>query len=175
MGVPLVDYHTAQVPASGSGRNRRSFPTRWEELNSRPRHDLKTILSRRDYRMDARADVALWARASVPPRPLEELREALAHPGFVLYLGRKSCPLALPVEAQVVTASSIQEAFALARFNVLDEVSYLPLRGSSSLYWEEGAVAGVEGTEAFERRDVPVSRRRWQFDVRREHHAPLGD
>src|SRR5215470_15857056 len=31
-GVPLVDYHTAQVPSSGTGRNRRQFATRHDEL-----------------------------------------------------------------------------------------------------------------------------------------------
>ena len=32
LGMPLTDYHTAQVPSSGSGRNRVVFPTRRDEL-----------------------------------------------------------------------------------------------------------------------------------------------
>ena len=52
-GVPLVDYHTAQVPSSGTGRNRRQFATRRDELLAVPRAELNTILSRRDYRVDA--------------------------------------------------------------------------------------------------------------------------
>lgn len=171
MGVPLVDYHTAQVPPSGSGRNRRSFATRREELCTLPRDALNTILSRRDYRMDALAAVALWARAASPPYSFEEIRSALERPGYVLYLGRKSCPLALPVEGQVVTAASVREAFMAARFAQLD----LSTLGPPDLYWEDGAEAGLDAHHTFERRDVPLSRRRWQFDTRREHHAPMGE
>ena len=107
MGVPLVDYHTAQVPPSGSGRNRRAFATRREELRTLPREALNTILSRRDYRMDALATVALWVRAA-PPYSFEEIRSALERPGYVLYLGRKSCPLALPVEERAVLAPDLR-------------------------------------------------------------------
>jgi CRISPR system Cascade subunit CasD len=32
LGVSLSDYHTAQVPSSGTGRNRRTFLTRRDEL-----------------------------------------------------------------------------------------------------------------------------------------------
>jgi len=41
------------------------------------------------------------------------------------------------------------------------------------LYWESGTEAGLAAHHTFERRDVPLSRRRWQFDARREHHAPM--
>ena len=65
-GLPMTDYHTAQVPSSGSGRNKKVFATRRDELTRLPRHDLNTILSRRDYRQDAYAAVALWARDGAP-------------------------------------------------------------------------------------------------------------
>jgi len=173
MGVPLVDYHTVQVPPSGSGRNRRVFATRREELRTLPRDELKTILSRRDYRMDALAKVALWARTVTPPYSLEEIQGALERPGYVLYLGRKSCPLALPLEAQLVTASSIREAFIAARFAEFEALRYLTISVTPDLYWESGTEAGLAAHHTFERRDVPLSRRRWQFDARREHHAPM--
>ena len=175
MGVPLVDYHTAQVPPAGGGCNRRTYATRRDELSTLPRDALNTILSRRDYRMDALSTVALWARAAAPSFSLAEIRTALESPGYVLYLGRKSCPLALPLEAQVVQASSIREAFATARFAKLDELQHLRLSGPPALYWEEGAQAGLPPRHTFERRDVPLSRRRWQFDVRREYQAALGE
>lgn len=174
MGVPLVDYHTAQVPPSGSGRNRRAFATRREELCA-PRDPLNTILSRRDYRMDALATVALWARAATPPYSFEEIRSALERPGYVLYLGRKSCPLALPVEGQLVTAASLREAFAAARFSQLEALRHLRISGPPALYWDDGAEAGLAVHQTFERRDVPLSRRRWQFENRRENYAPMGE
>lgn len=172
MGVPLVDYHTAQVPPSGSGRNRRTFATRRAELRVGP-HALNTILSRRDYRMDALAAAALWTRGAEPPFTLDEIQSALERPGYMLYLGRKSCPLALPLEAQVVQTPSVREAFETARFAELDALRHLRTSGPPALYWEDGAEAGLDAHDTFERRDVPLSRHRWQFDLRREHHAPL--
>ncbi len=173
MGVPLVDFHTAQVPPSGSGRNRRTYATRRDELYTLPRDRLHTILSRRDYRMDALASVALWPRVAEPPYQFAEIRSAMERPGYVLYLGRKSCPLALPLEAQEVQAQSVRDAFATARFAGLDELRHLRLSGPPALYWEDGAEVGLSARHTIDRRDVPLSRRRWQFDSRREHHAPL--
>jgi CRISPR system Cascade subunit CasD len=175
MGLPLVDYHTAQVPPSGSGRNRRAFATRKEELRTLPKGELNTILSRRDYRVDALAAAALWARVALPPYSLQEMRNALERPAYVLYLGRKSCPPALPVEAQVVTAASVREAFAVARFCEFDALRHLGISRPPDLFWEDGADAGLASHETFERRDVPLSRRRWQFETRREHYAPLNE
>jgi len=177
MGVPLVDYHTVQVPPSGSGKIRRRYATRREELSTVPRDGLKTILSRRDYRMDAIATVALWNSSETPPYSLAEIRGALEHPGYVLYLGRKACPLALPVEAQVLQSQSVKEALSKANFNDIDgfAIKYLRPSGPPALYWEEGAESGVDAEHTFERRDMPISRHRWQFDVRREHYASLGE
>ncbi len=173
MGVPLVDYHTAQVPPAARGRDRRVYATRREELCTLTRDALNTILSRRDYRMDALASVALWARTATPPYSFEEIRTALERPGYVLYLGRKSCPLALPLEAQVVPAASVREAFAAARASEFEALRHLRISGPPGFYWEDGAEAGLTAHQTFERRDVPLSRRRWQFETRREHHAPL--
>jgi CRISPR system Cascade subunit CasD len=97
VGVPLTDYHTVQVPSSGTGRNRQFFATRRDELNRGPKSDLNTILSRREYRQDVYYAIALWARSQAP-HTLRELRQALLEPRFVLYLGRKSCPLGLPLQ-----------------------------------------------------------------------------
>lgn len=167
IGTPLSDYHTTQVPPSGTGRKRISFTTRKDEVVTLPREKLKTILSKRDYRMDALATVVLWERAS-PPYSLEKLAEALKYPGYVLYLGRKSCPLALPMEAQIVAADTLWEALIKVKFA---DYLQLPKSGSSALYWEDSADSGVQPQHAFERRDVPLSRQRWQFDVRREYYA----
>ncbi len=170
VGQPLSDYHTAQVPPSGTGRKRTIFATRRDEVVTLPREKLKTIISKRDYRMDTLATVVLWERAS-PPHSLEKLAEALQHPGYVLYLGRKSCPLGLPMEAQVVAADTLLEALRKAKFTDFVELRNLPDTGRSALYWEENANAGIQPQHTFERRDIPLSRLRWQFDVRLEYHA----
>ncbi len=172
IGTPLSDYHTVQVPSSGTGRNRRTFNTRRDEIVSMPKHNLNTILSRRDYRLDAFYTVVLWQRDGAPYE-LKELADKLNAPVYHLYIGRKSCPLALPVKAQVVNAASIKEAFTKAEFPILEELQ--PLfggRNNPMLYWEYGVESGIEPQHTFSRRDLPLSRKRWQFDIRREYQSP---
>ncbi len=170
VGKPLSDYHTAQVPPSGLGRKRINFATRRDEIINCPREKLKTILSKRDYRMDALATVAVWARNS-PPYSLKKLADALQYPVFTVYLGRKSCPLALPMEAQVITAVTLLEALKNSKFIDFVELHDLPDSGSPALYWDENPDAGMQPQHTFDRRDIPLSRQRWQFEVRREYHA----
>ena len=57
-GQPAYDYHTSQVPPQK--RNRR-FATRADEL-AVPKTELKTILSTREFRVNAFATPALWLR-----------------------------------------------------------------------------------------------------------------
>jgi CRISPR system Cascade subunit CasD len=173
VGMPLSDYHTAQVPPSGVSRNRREFVTRREEIVSIPKEKLKTILSKRDYRMDALATIILWQKGS-SPYSLSSLAEKLKEPVYTLYLGRKSCPLGLPLEPQIVSAKTIVEALSKAEFTDLEEMRQLnQLAGGSHpmLCWEEGADAGMPEQQIFKRRDVPLSRIRWQFDTRWEYYA----
>ena len=174
-GVPLVDYHTAQVPSSGTGRNRRQFATRRDELLAVPRAELNTILSRRDYRVDALYTIALWARPEAP-HSLAELAARLHEPVFALYLGRKSCPPGLPLAAQVVTADNILDAMANAALPLPDDFArrLVPPNTRPALYWDEDGDAGsLQVEHTFTRRDAVYSRRRWQFQSRSEHHAAL--
>ena len=57
----------------------------------------------RDYRTDVAFAVAAWSDEA--PWPLSQVKEALLRPAFVLYLGRKSCPLAAPLGPRIVTAA----------------------------------------------------------------------
>lgn len=173
-GVPLVDYHTAQVPSSGTGRNRRQFATRRDELLAVPRAELNTILSRRDYRVDALYTIALWARPGAP-HSLAQLAARLHEPVFTLYLGRKSCPLALPLAPQVVPADKILAAMDNAALPLPDDFArrLVPPNTRPALYWDEDGEAGLPVQHTFRRRDAVYSRRRWQFQPRSEHHAAL--
>ena len=172
--MPLVDYHTAQVPSSGTGRNRRQFATRRDELLAVPRAELNTILSRRDYRVDALYTIALWARPEAP-HPLAELAARLHEPVFALYLGRKSCPPGLPLTAQVLTADNILDAMDNAALPLPDDFArrLVPPNTRPALYWDEDGEAGSPVEHTFTRRDAVYSRRRWQFQSRSEHHAAL--
>lgn len=184
LGLPLSDYHTAQVPSSGTGRTRRTFATRRDELMSGHKSDLNPILSRREYRQDIYCAVALWARREAP-YALDALRNALLEPGFTLYLGRKGCPLALPMQPAVVQAEYVEDALAgVSMGNVLKHLAEAEGREESLLarhfspaapllLWDSDANTRQAPEQTVTRRDTPLSRRRWQFKVRDEYRAQL--
>lgn len=169
-GSPIRDYHTAQVPPADSGRHKKTFATRKDEL-AVPREDLRTILSSRDYRCDSLYTVCLWTIGDSSPYSLAQFEASLAKPAFTLYLGRKSCPLALPLQPQVVQASDLREAFHAACFEDSIFSNSMPSSEMVDIYWEGADTNGYTAVHTIERRDSPRSRRRWQFAMRSEHYA----
>ena len=164
-GRPLRDYHTVQRPPQRKGAN---YASRRQELAAVPRDALATTLSYRDYWQDAVYRVALWSWSDSPLHALDAVGAALKAPHFVLYLGRKSCPPALPLYPHVVQAGSAEEAFAAAAFpgeTLLDAIA----AGPATLYTEEELASG----ERLVRRDRTSSRRRWQFAERAEFRKVL--
>lgn len=173
-GQFLRDYHTAQVPPASVMKKRPGY-TRRDEL-AVAKDDLGTILSARDYRLDARYRVAAEIHRDCP-WSLERLSDALRAPIFPLFLGRKSCPPALPLAPCIVEANGIVDAFRKAAEVVGDSGTdpVLQIFGSTEppfgLYWEDGMTSGIPPLKSTRRRDHPRSRHRWQFDERIEHHA----
>ena len=178
-GKPLRDYHTVQAPPA---KKNVVYRTRAQEL--RNRQALETLLSMREYRCDALAVVAVEA-LNTARWTLGELVEALCRPVFPLYLGRKSCPPALPLAPEVVHTANLREAFAMRQRSLLalarefgkadvdwptrEDVRVLRLRREAVRYcWEDGMEAGMEADMQTVRVDQPLSRRRWQFAPRRE-------
>ena len=174
-GRLLADYHTTQVPSTLRGRR---FATRAEELAA---PDLNTILSRRDYRSGAWHLAAIWPR-DLPPRwSLDDIATAMRAPVFTPYLGRKSCPLGLPLAPRIEAAPDAPAAL-LQRRETGPEAILADRRGrrlQASLADDPGAAIIVldAGDVAADdprlrriefRRDQPRSRRRWQFDLREE-------
>ena len=168
-GRPFVDWHTAQTPKARKGRR---FATRREELES---DDLNTVLSTREWRTDACFTVVLW------PRPestlnLEEIARALRNPSFVLYLGRKSAPLGLPLNPEIVEAPTYLQAFEARRPTNEERRILRHVRDSGE--WRSVIAVDDDAPEAPEesrgasrrerRRDALVSRARWQFADRQE-------
>lgn len=169
-GSPLRDYHTVQAPGT---RKNIKYRTRAQELANR--HVLGTLLSEREYRCDALAVVAVEA-LDAARWTLESLAEALRRPVFPLYLGRKSCPPALPLAPKIVQAAGLREVFA--KWPSPWNLSALRLRPEDVRYcWEDGMEAGMAPDMQTMRLDQPLSRRRWQFAPRREwvHLGPGGE
>ncbi len=173
----LRDYHTAQVPPT-KALKKRPARTRQDEL-AVLKEDLSTILSSRDYRTDACYRIAVQVRNG-GDWSLETLHQALLTPVFPLYLGRKACPLALPLQPQIVAEENLASAFKAATFLGPAEFVGSSVPGarltkfetkSYGLYWEEGMESGQEPMTTTPRRDEPRTRQRWQFDERIEHQC----
>ncbi len=169
-GTMLRDYHTSQVPPSGTGKNQKYFATRKDEL-AVSKKDMKTILSTRDYYCDAVYTVCLWCKTEVVPYSLEFLMQKLDAPEFVLYLGRKSCPLALPINAKVVDSVNLQEAFSGMGSD--DFLAGLEKDNKMRFYWEGEDDAGLPAVHSITRRDTSLSRKQWQFADRNEYFAVI--
>lgn len=175
-GTLLRDYHTAQMP-SQSMLKKCAQATRRDEL-AFPRHEFNNILSSRDYRQNVRCLLALQVRADLAqpvPYSLQELQAALQSPQFVLYLGRKSCPLAAPMWPQIRSAESASQALQDYHVELQQLCAHLydqcpPL---SYLAWSEGVHAGCEPDLQMQRKDRLLSRRMWQFGDRIEYRRLL--
>jgi CRISPR system Cascade subunit CasD len=171
----LRDYHTTQVAPEIARKRNWRFATRREEL-SIPRETLNTVLSTREYLCDAFYTVCLQAATAKPPYPLAEIAERLRKPVFAPYLGRKSCPLALPVQSQVVAGANLYEALKTASFRDREILRQLPGRGDvGTLFWEEGEETGFSTGPSYAtpRRDLPTNRSKWLFEERVEHEARI--
>lgn len=159
MGLLLRDYHTTQVPSTKRGV---VHYTRKSELVS---DDQNTILSNRDYRCDAVYTIAI-SMVEDAPLSVAELAVALQKPVFALYLGRKSCPLALPVHPQIIRAANINEALSGVKNDDLPDIT---AKSPTLIYWEDGLESGIAQNQTITRRDSPRSRKRWQFSERKEN------
>lgn len=168
MGTLLQDYHTTQVPPE---QRKKRYYTRREEL-SVEKQDLKTILSSREYRCDALSIVALWELKNddAPLYSLEQIVKALEKPYFTLYLGRKSCPLSLPVQAQVIRTESLKSALDVEILPRFKNQNWLSLLKTPHYCWDENIEdAGMNRSHRIRRHDVCLSRKRWQFEAREEN------
>lgn len=173
-GSLLRDYHTVQTPSQPLLK-KAPHRTRRDEL-SFTRDEQNTVLSRRDYHEDYRASIGVHC-ADTATR--DELQQALHRPRFTLYLGRKTCVLAWPLDPQSIDAEHWEAA--LAQFD--------RHRGATEQRWHEAVrrrglrwpltsasttqqaiesalsahVADPSQWRETRRRDVPQDRRQWLF------------
>jgi CRISPR system Cascade subunit CasD len=166
-GRLLRDYHTAQVPGRVSLKN-RPHNSRRDELNL-PKEELNTILSTRDYRQDAASLVAVQVRDGAP-YALSDVAQALAKPRFTLYLGRKACPPALPLNPQIIAAENALTALQAYQQALAERGGEIPL-AFERIVWGEGIKAGTAHDLEVVRKDRVLLRENWQFGDRIEYVA----
>lgn len=178
-GRLLRDYHTIQTPHQTRGE---FYQTRGDELRATT---TGVVLSQREYRCDALFDIAFWQADTESHHTLSDIRDALRRPEFTPYLGRKSCPPALPFNPRLIEATDCVVAFRQAQKEESKvselarhvEAAVCQSAGSANraaLYWEGATDQPVQAMQTVVRRDRPFSRGRWQFTSREEHFALLG-
>lgn len=174
-GMPLRDYHTVQWPDIP-----KKFAYRSRRQEVRDKEKLNTILTSREYRSDSLSVVAVEA-APDAPHGLPALADALRAPVFLPYLGRKSCPLALPLDPRLGGFDTLKQAL-----DSRDDEPFVPgvdldddepreakidldKDRQARYFWDEAmADVGMDATLQLMRNDQPLSRLRWQFEPRRE-------
>ena len=172
-GDVLKDYHTAQT---AKAERKVIHYTRKSELGA---NILKTVLSSREYRTDALAVVTVWIKDNAPLFTLLELKQFLTQPTYHLYLGRKSCPLAIPMEPQIQRGETLRLAFDKARFSpLICNVDYSEWAKNREIelfcqkivtyFWDDHPMPGMKETQIVERYDQPLCRKQWQFAPRQE-------
>lgn len=177
-GRPFVDFHTVQAPPEVARKRAGGFATRTDELADPS--VLGTMISRRTYRTDVRITVALRPREGVKAPAPETIAEALKRPAFVLFLGRKSCPLSEPLDPRVIDAPDVVSAFRSYDAGTGDDAAAdfrasrrkRPLEGRVdrvfSLDRDFGSELPGDRSAIETRRDRVVARKRRQFGLREE-------
>lgn len=172
------DYHTAQAPKEVSIRRRAKsmgpIATRADELAC---DDLKTILSRREFRVGSQHTIALWRTVAGEPT-LPEIQQAMQVPVFVPFAGRKAHALMLPMAPRLIDADRIELAFERFDAEAPPEIRTLwadlklTTDGSGPIYVDADAIPASERltrvSRLEERRDRPESRAKWRFGLRNE-------
>lgn len=175
LGTPFADFHTAQTPPQRKGR---AYATRRAELAVTD--DLGTIVSRRDYWTDVAFTVLVWPREGLSPGPAV-IAAALNRPAFTPFVGRRSCPVGAPLCAMSLSAETLLDGFAAydrLRADKLTTVNLSPPSAVDIVFDSDmpaNATVGLSPLRTESRRDVPISRRLWQFGLREETVArPAG-
>lgn len=174
-GSLMRDYHTTQVP---SASKKVEHLTRKSELSE---SELNTILSSRDYRMDGLWVIAI-SLTEQNSLDLQQLKSALLQPVYAPYLGRKACPLALPMLPQLVETETLKLALdtSFPAMTHSDEFDHYWLGQSRSVsYFWEGNKSDIEvmGGHILTTMpwDEPRSRLRWQFAPRTLYQLSVKD
>ncbi|MBN2733689.1 MAG: type I-E CRISPR-associated protein Cas5/CasD [Methanomicrobiaceae archaeon] len=169
-GIPVRDYHTVQSAPESAIKKQGYFLTRKDELDI-GRTALSAIVTKRDYICDLMACVCIWKRNDSSGYSLEDIAKAISSPVFVPYLGRKSCPVSLPMKPVIIEADSIKDAYIKSKLFDDDLIKdfFNPDDSRIMIYWDSDGISGVKPDEEHMRRDNILSRKRWQFSYRKEY------
>src|SRR5690606_37193419 len=109
------------------------------------------------------------------PYALADLVDALRKPCFVLYLGRKSCPLSAPLNPRVLSEKNAYDALMRYGHEEAIRTNQEKISSVERLVWGKGIEVGCGVDLETIRKDRLLSRASWQFGDRTEYVKLLGD
>ncbi|MET3814340.1 type I-E CRISPR-associated protein Cas5/CasD [Pantoea sp. UYEF8] len=154
----LRDYHTVSVPRENK---KYRYVTRRDELRLAP-EEVGTIVTQREYRCDGYWHLAISVTRDAPVT-LEALQASLLSPHYPLYLGRKSCPLALPLSPRLMNGT-LNDVFHQAAQDIIAPELITLVQNQRHCYWDDPEEDSLLRQEQQRCNHQPVSRRRWQFN-----------
>ena len=127
---------------------------------------------------DAWCSVAAWLSGESDAPSLDAMARALDKPVFMPSLGRKSCPLGLPLAPRIIEAESLKDAFESSLEAHPTKDLELKLPEGREVFWDYGpdrVQGGFEPVQVFTRRDQPLDRMHWLFAQRQEAWSKLSE
>lgn len=156
-GAVLRDYHTVETVLPTVVKAPNSRP---QALHVVPPGKANITITMRDYRTGVFYGVAVRGQG------LEALQAALASPHFTLYLGRKSCPLAAPLDTKIIEANSAVVALS----NIQVPPWHLRKQGQKTIAAKILVTSDPQGEVIH---DIPLDRDHWHFAPRRVALRPV--
>lgn len=161
-GTPLRDFHTVQTlsrPAAKRVSKELRVPTRGDYVRSGESFETKVTL--RTY-LSGFAGLVVVTATPDAPTAVEELADHLRAPRFPIYLGRRGCPPAAPLNP-TVHAASVEDV--LQQHDTPDLRAFRPRHPSRlSVWWDARLGLSLEPQQTVSERSIPVNRRAWQFE-----------
>jgi CRISPR system Cascade subunit CasD len=149
-GDPLRDYHTVMTIPTAKAKRPDSRRAAFDMAKG----DINTAITIRDYRTSPLFGVALWQGG------LAQVLEALKSPTFVLYLGRKSCPLAAPMGPRIINADN-----PIAALKKIELPPWYGQAEATRVYSDPYEQVPVNAIRE-QRHDVSIDREKWHFAPR---------
>ncbi|MBK8397650.1 MAG: type I-E CRISPR-associated protein Cas5/CasD [Leptospiraceae bacterium] len=165
-GILLRDFHTVQTPPAP--KKKVSYYSRKDELEN---PEIGTIITNRDYRCDSYSIVCVWQKEN-KKFDLDNLKMSLLNPKYILYLGRKSCVVSLPLNPKLVKSETLLDAYSAYPQNA-ELLSSLEASKNIQMYWEDLEEVNLQPDHIQTRRDSILRRKSWYFTERIEFYKMI--
>ncbi|MBT9549140.1 MAG: type I-E CRISPR-associated protein Cas5/CasD [Candidatus Sericytochromatia bacterium] len=174
-GTFIRDFHTVQSPPKGNYASRQQEFAAMKVEQEKGKPIDTSPLSEREYLCDAYFGICLW-ESKKPTFTLKQVQEALLKPVFTLYLGRKSCPIGLPLNPTLGSFTNLKSALeSISPSSLIDSLLGYTNNSKTLIYWEKDTEisSGLDAQFELTRYDRLLNRNRWQFGNRVEFQGYL--